>query len=382
MEPLGVYVHWPFCASKCPYCDFNSHVREAVDQERWSDALLREIETTAETAPKRPVTSIFFGGGTPSLMPSDTVAAVMAQIEATWGFAETVEVTLEANPTSVEAGNFAALAQAGINRVSLGIQSLEDAVLQFLGRGHSASEAIAAIEVAAEHFGRYSFDLIYARPEQSLPDWRRELEHALALAGSHISLYQLTIEQGTPFHGLLRQGRLTPLEDEPAAEMFLETRQWLQEAGLPAYETSNHASPGAECQHNLLYWRYQDYAGIGPGAHGRFTLDGVKHAIERRRNPERWLEAVERDGQGTRHVEKLNRGERLIEMVIMGLRIGEGIPAERFRQVTDQEWTDCLDRNAVGVLIDQGLLEDDPNVIRATEAGHLRLNAVVEQLLS
>ncbi len=382
MEPFGVYVHWPFCESKCPYCDFNSHVRDTVDEDRWCDALLREIETAAESAPKRSVTSIFFGGGTPSLMPPETVAAVIARIEAVWGLAEMVEVTLEANPTSVEAGKFSALAQAGINRVSLGIQSLDDGVLRFLGRGHSAREAIAAIEVAAELFGRYSFDLIYARPEQRLRDWRRELECALALASSHISLYQLTIEQGTPFHGLLRRGRLAPLEDKPAAEMFLETRQRLHEAGMPAYETSNHASLGAECQHNLLYWRYQDYAGIGPGAHGRLTLDGSKHAVERRRNPERWLEAVERDGHGTRSVEKLNRAERLMELVIMGLRIGEGIPIERFHQVTGQEWTDCLDRDAVSVLIDQGLLEDDPSVIRATEAGHLCLNTVIEQLLS
>ena len=382
MEPFGVYVHWPFCASKCPYCDFNSHVRDTVDQDRWCDALLREIETAAESAPKRPVTSIFFGGGTPSLMPPETVAAVIARIEAVWGLAEMVEVTLEANPTSVEARKFSALAQAGINRVSLGIQSLDDGVLRFLGRGHSAREAIAAIEVAAELFGRYSFDLIYARPEQRLRDWRRELECALALASSHISLYQLTIEQGTPFYGLLRRGRLAPLEDKPAAEMFIETRQRLHEAGMPAYETSNHASLGAECQHNLLYWRYQDYAGIGPGAHGRLTLDGSKHAVERRRNPERWLEAVERDGHGTRSVEKLNRSERLSELVIMGLRIGEGIPIERFHQVTGQEWTDCLDRDAVSVLIDQGLIEDDPSVIRATEAGHLCLNTVIEQLLS
>ena len=382
MEPFGVYVHWPFCESKCPYCDFNSHVRDTVDEDRWCDALLREIETAAESAPKRSVTSIFFGGGTPSLMPPETVAAVIARIEAVWGLAEMVEVTLEANPTSVEAGKFSALAQAGINRVSLGIQSLDDGVLRFLGRGHSAREAIAAIEVAAELFGRYSFDLIYARPEQRLRDWRRELECALALASSHISLYQLTIEQGTPFHGLLRRGRLAPLEDKPAAEMFLETRQRLHEAGMPAYETSNHASLGAECQHNLLYWRYQDYAGIGPGAHGRLYLDGAKHAVERRRNPERWLEAVERDGHGTRSVEKLNRAERLMELVIMGLRIGEGIPIERFHQVTGHDWTDCLDRDAVGVLIEQGLLEDDPSVIRATETGHLYLNTVLKKLLS
>ena len=382
MEPFGVYIHWPFCASKCPYCDFNSHVRDTIDQQRWCNALLREIETTAESTPERPVTSIFFGGGTPSLMPPETVAAVMDKIKGEWGLAETVEVTLEANPTSVEAGNFSALAKAGISRVSLGIQSLNDGVLRFLGRGHSAHEAIDAIEVAAELFERYSFDLIYARPEQNLRDWCSELERALAIAGSHISLYQLTIEKGTPFHGLLRRGQLTPLEDKPAAEMFFETRQRLQEAGLPAYETSNHASPGAECQHNLLYWRYQDYAGIGPGAHGRLTLDSAKHAVERRRNPERWLEAVERDGHGTRSVEELDRSERLMELVIMGLRIGEGIPIERFHQITGQEWTDCLDRGAVSFLIDQGLLEDDPSVIRATEAGHLCLNAVIQQLLS
>lgn len=382
MEPFGVYIHWPFCLSKCPYCDFNSHVRDAVEQDRWRDALLREIESTGGAAPKRPVTSIFFGGGTPSLMPPETVAAVISRIKDVWGVVDNVEVTLEANPTSVEAANFDALSQAGVNRVSLGIQSLDDQVLQFLGRGHSARDAVAAIEMAADSFGRYSFDLIYARPDQSLRDWHLELDRALALAGSHISLYQLTIERGTPFFGLLRQGHLTPLADDTAAEMFLETRRWLQDAGLPAYETSNHSAPGSECRHNLLYWHYHDYAGIGPGAHGRLPIKGVKHAIERRRNPERWLDAVEREGEGTRSVQPLDRNERLVEMVLMGLRVADGIPFDRFRRVTGQEWTDCIDSSTVDDLIDHGLLADDPAAIRATEAGHLRLNAVIERLLA
>jgi putative oxygen-independent coproporphyrinogen III oxidase len=381
MEPFGVYIHWPFCLSKCPYCDFNSHVRDKVDQARWRAALLTEIEHAAASGPHRPVTSVFFGGGTPSLMPPETAAAVIEKICDCWGFAEDIEITTEANPTSVEVDNFRALADVGVNRLSLGVQSLDNTVLEFLGREHSAAEAIEAIEAAATHFERYSFDLIYARPEQTLADWRRELDKALTLAGSHLSLYQLTIERGTPFHGLWHQGRLTPLNEDRAAEMFTETRAWLADVGLPAYETSNHGAPGSECRHNLLYWRYQDYVGIGPGAHGRVTVDGEKFAVERRKLPERWLEAVERDGHGTRNQVALTTKDRLVEMVIMGLRTAEGILDTRFQETAGGSFRTLLNTDALDEFTEEGLIETDPTCLRVTEAGQLHLNTLIERLL-
>jgi oxygen-independent coproporphyrinogen-3 oxidase len=381
MEPFGVYIHWPFCLSKCPYCDFNSHVRDKVDHARWRAALLTEIEHAAANGPHRPVTSVFFGGGTPSLMPPETAAAVIEKICDCWGFAKDAEITTEANPTSVEVDNFKALADIGVNRLSLGVQSLDDTVLKFLGREHSAAEAIKAIEDAAAHFGRYSFDLIYARPEQTLADWRRELDKALTLAGSHLSLYQLTIERGTPFHGLWRQGKLTPLNEDRAAEMFTETRAWLAAAGLPAYETSNHGAPGSECRHNLLYWRYQDYVGIGPGAHGRMTVDGTKFAIERRKLPERWLEAVERDGHGTRNQVALTPEDRLVELVIMGLRTAEGISNTRFQEVAGASFEKLLNIDALDEFTEEGLIETNATGLRVTEAGQLHLDTLIERLL-
>jgi putative oxygen-independent coproporphyrinogen III oxidase len=381
MEPFGVYVHWPFCLSKCPYCDFNSHVRDKVDQARWRTALLTEIEHAATSAPHRPVTSVFFGGGTPSLMPPETAAAVIEKIRDCWGFAEDAEITTEANPTSVEVDNFKALADVGVNRLSLGVQSLDNTVLEFLGREHSAAEAIEAIEGAATYFGRYSFDLIYARPEQTLASWRRELDKALTLAGSHLSLYQLTIERGTPFHGLWRQGKLTPLSEGRSAEMFTETRAWLADAGLPAYETSNHGAPGSECRHNLLYWRYQDYVGIGPGAHGRVTVDGTKFAIERRKLPERWLEAVERDGHGTRNQVALTSRDKLVELVIMGLRTAEGISDTRFQEVAGASFGTLLNADALGEFTKEGLIETEATYLRVTEAGQLHLDTLIERLL-
>jgi putative oxygen-independent coproporphyrinogen III oxidase len=381
MEPFGVYIHWPFCLSKCPYCDFNSHVRDKVDQARWRAALLTEIEHAAASGPHRPVTSVFFGGGTPSLMPPETAAAVIEKICDCWGFAEDIEITTEANPTSVEVDNFRALADVGVNRLSLGVQSLDNTVLEFLGREHSAAEAIEAIEAAATHFERYSFDLIYARPEQTLADWRRELDKALTLAGSHLSLYQLTIERGTPFHGLWHQGRLTPLNEDRAAEMFTETRAWLADVGLPAYETSNHGAPGSECRHNLLYWRYQDYVGIGPGAHGRVTVDGEKFAVERRKLPERWLEAVERDGHGTRNQVALTTKDRLVEMVIMGLRTAEGILDTRFQETAGGSFGTLLNTDALDEFTEEGLIETDPTCLRVTEAGQLHLDTLIERLL-
>jgi len=363
MEPFGVYVHWPFCLSKCPYCDFNSHVRDKVDQARWRAALLTEIEHAATSAPHRPVTSVFFGGGTPSLMPPETAAAVIEKIRDCWGFAEDAEITTEANPTSVEVDNFKALADVGVNRLSLGVQSLDNTVLEFLGREHSAAEAIEAIEGAATYFGRYSFDLIYARPEQTLASWRRELDKALTLAGSHLSLYQLTIERGTPFHGLWRQGKLTPLSEGRSAEMFTETRAWLADAGLPAYETSNHGAPGSECRHNLLYWRYQDYVGIGPGAHGRVTVDGTKF------------------GHGTRNQVALTSRDKLVELVIMGLRTAEGISDTRFQEVAGASFGTLLNADALGEFTKEGLIETEATYLRVTEAGQLHLDTLIERLL-
>lgn len=381
MEPFGVYIHWPFCLSKCPYCDFNSHVRDRIDQARWRAAFLTEIDHTAEGAPRRPVTSIFFGGGTPSLMPPETVGAIIERIAELWGLADDVEITAEANPTSVEREKLSALSAAGVNRVSLGVQALDNDVLRFLGRGHDAREAIAAIETAAELFGRYSFDLIYARPDQSAADWRQELGRALALAGSHLSLYQLTIERGTPFYGNWRQGQLMPLDDDAAADLFIETQEILTAAGLPAYEISNHAAAGAECRHNLLYWRYGEYAGIGPGAHGRLIAARGKLAVERRKLPERWLEQVERQGHGTRSESLLSREDRVVEMVMMGLRTNEGIPNARFLRETGSSYREVLDTRALGDLQELGLIETDQDTLKATEAGRLRLDAVLERLL-
>ncbi|HEY9537310.1 MAG TPA: radical SAM family heme chaperone HemW, partial [Kiloniellaceae bacterium] len=282
---FGVYLHWPFCRSKCPYCDFNSHVRESIDQARWRAALLSDLEHAAAKSGPRRVSSVFFGGGTPSLMPAETVAAALEKIAALWGLPAGTEVTLEANPTSAEAARFAAFARAGVNRLSLGVQALDDAALKFLGRQHSAAEALAALGLARSAFPRISFDLIYARPGQGTRSWRDELAEALALQPEHISLYQLTIEEGTAFHGAWRRGELVLPEQEAAATLYEATALHLAEAGLPAYEISNHARPGGECRHNLTYWRYGDYVGIGPGAHGRLSWDGAKHATRQHRAP-------------------------------------------------------------------------------------------------
>jgi oxygen-independent coproporphyrinogen-3 oxidase len=279
--PLGVYVHWPFCKSKCPYCDFNSHVRDGVEQARWRAALLRELEHAAREAPDRRVETMFFGGGTPSLMEPETVAALIARTRQLWDSAPGIEITLEANPTSVEAGRFAALAEAGVNRASLGVQALEPQALKFLGREHSTDEALDALATARRHFARHSFDLIYARPGQTPEAWAEELERALALAGEHLSLYQLTIERGTRFFTDHARGTFVLPDEDASAAMFEHTQARLAQAGLPAYEISNHARPGAACRHNLIYWRYQDYVGIGPGAHGRFAVGETKQATRR-----------------------------------------------------------------------------------------------------
>ncbi|TAJ32892.1 MAG: coproporphyrinogen III oxidase [Reyranella sp.] len=380
--PLGIYVHWPFCKSKCPYCDFNSHVRDGVEQTRWRKALLTELEHAAREAPGRRVETIFFGGGTPSLMEPETVAALIARTRELWNVAPDREITLEANPTSVEADRFAALAEAGVNRVSLGVQALEGSALKFLGREHSVDEALGAVDVAQRHFARHSFDLIYARPGQTLDAWADELERALALAGEHLSLYQLTIERGTRFFTEHARGAFVlPGEDEAAA-MFEHTQARLASAGLPAYEISNHARPGAACRHNLIYWRYQDYVGIGPGAHGRFALGAAKKATRRASGPEAWLEAVERDGHGTAEASLIEGQDLVDEALMMGLRLADGIDRATFASVAGADPVEAVGEARLRPLIAAGFLEVDPSHLRATPAGRQRLNAVLERLIA
>jgi oxygen-independent coproporphyrinogen-3 oxidase len=381
-QGFGVYLHWPFCKSKCPYCDFNSHVREAVDQDRWRRALLSDLDHAAEKSGPRRVTSVFFGGGTPSLMPPETVAAALERTDALWGLAPGTEVTLEANPTSAEADRFAAFARAGVNRLSLGVQALDDAALKFLGRQHSAGEALAALELARAAFQRISFDLIYARPDQSAAAWQAELDAALALGPEHISLYQLTIEEGTVFHGAWRRGELVLPEEDAAATLFEATAARLTEAGLPGYEISNHARPGGECRHNLTYWRYEDYAGIGPGAHGRLSWDGAKHATRQHRAPEPWLNLVEKQGHGWRQVEAIDAGQRLAEMVMMGLRLSDGIARRAFHAELDGEPEALLPAEKLQRLAGEGYLEIDAAGLRATAAGRQRLDALLGYLLA
>jgi putative oxygen-independent coproporphyrinogen III oxidase len=381
-EPgFGLYVHWPFCLSKCPYCDFNSHVRAAVDHGRWLAALLRELDHYAADAKERKLTSIFFGGGTPSLMEPATVAAVIARASEHWPFADDIEITLEANPTSVEAGKFAGFRSAGVNRVSLGVQALDDADLKFLGRHHSAAEARTALDIARRHFGRYSFDLIYARPGQSAAAWRAELAAALDLAGDHLSVYQLTIEHETAFGAAHRRGELqVPGEDEAGA-LFELTQELLDAAGLPAYEISNHARPGGESRHNLTYWRYGDYVGVGPGAHGRLTIGGDKIATRQHRAPEAWLAAVEAVGHATRQRDTVAAEDRLAELMMMGLRTIGGVPRSRVAAECGRPLEAVIDPARLGRLIDGGFLLLDETRLRATAAGRQRLNAVIGELL-
>ncbi|HWK36138.1 radical SAM family heme chaperone HemW [Sphingomonas sp.] len=366
--PLALYVHWPFCVSKCPYCDFNSHVRDQVDQARWRDALLADLAHEAAALPGRRLGSIFFGGGTPSLMPPETVAAVLDAAERAWGFDEAIEITLEANPSSVEAARFGDLAAAGVNRVSLGLQALDDAALAFLGRAHDVREGLAALDTAQAAFARVSFDLIYARPGQSLPEWEAELARALAFGTEHLSLYQLTIEPGTRFATLAAKGQLAIPDGDDAAELFELTAAMTAAAGLPRYEVSNHARPGAESRHNLAYWRYRDYAGIGPGAHGRRA--GL--ATLRRKKPENWLTAVDRNGHGTESEEPLDPRTRAMEALLMGLRLAEGITPDPA----------ILDQRAVDRLAAQGLLVRDGARLRVTDAGMLLLDGVLREIVA
>ena len=380
LEPLAVYIHWPFCVSKCPYCDFNSHVREGIDAARWTRALLADLEGQAALAPGRTVGSMFFGGGTPSLMPAESVAALIERVRALWPVAPDLEVTLEANPNSAEAERFAGYAAAGVNRLSLGVQALDDAALRFLGRAHGRDEAVAAIRTARRTFARYSFDLIYARPGQSLAAWDHELDEALDLAGEHLSLYQLTIEPGTAFGNRAARGERLAGDEDTAAALFEATQERLAAAGRPAYEISNHARPGAECRHNLAYWRYQEYLGIGPGAHGRVTCGGTKVATSQHRTPEAWLAAIESSGTATAEQVPVAGEAAVEEMVMMGLRLVEGVSRRRLEALAGRD-VERLFGARLPRLVAGGFLTLDGDRLAATAAGRQRLNAVLGALL-
>jgi putative oxygen-independent coproporphyrinogen III oxidase len=375
---FAVYVHWPFCLSKCPYCDFNSHVRHGgYDEAHYVRAIQSEIAATAQRAPGRIVSTIFFGGGTPSLMQPQTVAAILDSIGKHWNVAGNVEVSLEANPTSVEATRFRGYRSAGVNRVSLGVQALDDQSLKELGRLHSAQEALDAIAVARSIFDRYSFDLIYARPRQTLQGWKAELKLAISEAAEHLSLYQLTIEPGTPFFGLHKAGKLIVPDDDLGRDLYDLTQVICNDAGLPAYEVSNHARPGAECRHNLVYWRGHEYAGVGPGAHGRLNIDGRRYATETEKKPEAWLDLVERQGHGLTVDEKLQPNEIADEFLLMGLRLAEGIDPARFTALSGR----TLDPERVSFLQSGGAVETMENGrLRVTQSGFPLLDAVVADL--
>ena len=374
---FGVYVHWPFCAAKCPYCDFNSHVRREIDQDRWRAALVRALETEAAQIPARAVDTVFFGGGTPSLMPPETVAAVIETIERLWGMNSNAEITLEANPTSVEAGRFRDYGDAGVNRVSMGVQALNDKDLKALGRMHSVAEARAAFDIARSVFDRVSFDLIYARMGQTVAAWRDELRVALDMAVDHLSLYQLTIEAGTRFADLYRLGKLVTPNDDSAAAMYDVTQEVCEAAGMPAYEVSNHAAPGAESRHNLIYWRYGDYVGVGPGAHGRLTLGDRRVATETLLVPEAWLDAADRDGTGSAAETVIAPEDQATEYLLMCLRLREGADLARFEALGGAP----LNPNRIADLVAEGLLVQDGTRLIATARGRIVLNAVLSALL-
>jgi oxygen-independent coproporphyrinogen-3 oxidase len=375
-DPIALYVHWPFCVTKCPYCDFNSHVRETVDEAAWQAALLADLAFEAARLPGRRLGSIFFGGGTPSLMPPATVAAIIDAATTHWTPTADIEVTLEANPSSVEAGRFAGFAAAGVGRLSLGVQALDDAALKLLGRPHDVAAALAALDVAQANFDRVSFDLIYDRPGMTRELWQAELARALGFGTSHLSLYQLTIEPGTRFATLHARGQLVMPDEDTSADLFALTQAQTAAAGLPAYEISNHARPGHESRHNLTYWRYGDYAGIGPGAHGR------RHgtATLRRKKPEQWLASVTEAGHGMESETALTLLERATEALVMGLRLAEGLDAARFRTRSGMALADAVDMATAQRLADAGLLSLDAAGLRLTAAGWPLVNAVLRDI--
>lgn len=373
--PLALYIHWPFCVSKCPYCDFNSHVRARVDQEAWRDALIADMAHEAALLPGRRLGSIFFGGGTPSLMPPATVAALIGAAQQHWAFDAGIEITLEANPSSVEAARFADLAAAGVNRVSLGLQALDDAALDFLGRAHGVAEGLAALDTAQRHFSRVNFDLIYARPGQTLADWEGELARALGFGTGHLSLYQLTIEPGTRFATLAAQGKLAPVDPDLGADLFAATRALTAAAGLPAYEISNHARPGEESRHNLAYWRYQVYAGIGPGAHGRRW----GQATLRHKKPENWIAAVARNRHGLSEETALSPSERAREALVMGLRLREGVDLAHVAR--ESGVARLIDEKTVALLQAHGLLTLADDRLTLTKAGFPVLDRILAEIV-
>ncbi|WP_149738727.1 radical SAM family heme chaperone HemW [Rhizobium sp. RU20A] len=375
---FGIYLHWPFCAAKCPYCDFNSHVRhQPVDQARFISAFLKEMDAALALSGPRTVTSIFIGGGTPSLMAAQTVGALLDGIAARWSVPDGIEVTIEANPSSVEADRFRGYRAAGVNRVSMGVQALNDRDLKFLGRLHNVEEALTAIRLAREIFPRMSFDLIYARPGQTVEDWDAELKQAISYAVDHLSLYQLTIEEGTPFFGLHKAGKLIVPDGEQSAILYEATQEITAREGMPAYEVSNHARPGAESRHNLTYWRYGDYAGIGPGAHGRLKSGHRKLATATERHPETWLQAVEQNGHGMIEIEPLELEEQADELLLMGLRLKEGVDLARWQALSGREPDPVREQD----LIDHGFIERIGNSrLRCTPQGMLILDAVVADL--
>jgi putative oxygen-independent coproporphyrinogen III oxidase len=381
MEPLALYIHWPFCLAKCPYCDFNSHVRERIPQARFRAALRAELAWEAARLGRRRLGSIFFGGGTPSLMEPDTVAALIDDAHRFFEAAPDIEITLEANPTSVEAGRLAAFRAAGVNRASLGVQALDDGILRMLGRQHSAAQAVAALEMARAVFPRVSFDLIYARPGQDEAAWRAELRQALTLTADHLSLYQLTIEPGTAFATRHARGEIVLPDGDLAAALYAATGEEAARFGLLPYEVSNYAVPGGESRHNLAYWRYGDYAGIGPGAHGRVTLDGALVATRRHRAPEPWAERVERAGHGTTEETVLSAEDRAREMLLMGLRLDEGIDAARFAARTDTSLKAALEADTLEAALDEGYLAWRDGRLAATPEGRLRLDPLLAALV-
>ena len=377
-EGFGIYVHWPYCAAKCPYCDFNSHVREKFDEARWTAAIARELEFVASLQTARPmVSSIFFGGGTPSLMNGVAVRRVLDAIGGLWQVDAQVEITLEANPNSVEQGRFEDYRTAGVNRVSIGVQALDDAALKALGRLHGADEAKAAIRLAGKIFPRSSFDLIYGRPNQTRAEWESELKEALAFGTEHLSLYQLTVEPGTAYATLARQGKLAVPDDDTGAELYETTQEICDQAGLSAYEVSNHARLGAECRHNLIYWRYGDYAGVGPGAHGRLTLDGGRLASETERLPERWLKEVEERGNSLK-MSDISAEDARREHLLMAMRLSEGIDLAYYRE----RWRRAPDLSRIAALSRAGLVSFSRGRLAATARGRLVLNALIADLAS
>ena len=377
-DSLALYVHWPFCVSKCPYCDFNSHVRDTIDTQAWRAALLSDMAHEAALTPGRRLTSIFFGGGTPSLMPPDLVADLIAAADRHWGLSPDIEITLEANPNSVEAARFADLAAAGVNRVSLGLQALDDAALHFLGRAHDTREGLAALDTAQRVFGRVSFDLIYARPGQSEADWGRELGQALSYGTGHLSLYQLTIEPGTRFATLAAQGKLPPVDPDHGATLYECTQDMTGAAGIPSYEISNHARPGQESRHNLTYWRYGDYLGIGPGAHGR--RGGM--ATIRHKKPENWSGAVERNGHGLQGEQPLSPQDKAREALLMGLRLHEGVDLGRIAALSGLPIGQLVDQAAIDQLSGHGLLRRNGNHLHIAPAGMLLLDAILPRIVA